>query len=74
MTRKFVGGWAGLVGLMLARDVAALPATAPPGLLAPSVCLSPLVILVLALTPAETLVTALTQRLGLPADKTNEET
>lgn len=34
------------------------------GLMAPSVCLSPLVFLFVALTPAETLVSQLTNRLG----------
>lgn len=60
--RLLVAVWAGLAAL---TGLAGTGAASSGGMLSPSVCISPAVFLVVALTPAETIVAQLAERAGL---------
>lgn len=68
--------WAGLAGLVTLSDPG-LAASGTGGLFSATACISPAVLLVLALTPAETLVTTgvelLENRLGTDGSRSGEE-
>lgn len=61
--RSLIALWTALVGLTATGSVTA--ATGGGGLLAPTVCLSPAVFIVLVLTPAETIVDVVGAKIGL---------